>query len=247
MKYSPFISTLMLLLTLPALASEESPFELIVETGTVWQSRNDIQIPPPTGTRLAIDEFNTGPFFHYRLEGFYRFNDKHALRALVAPSDIEVTGRANQSTVFNGKTFSIAQDLTIRYQFNSYRLSYIYGFGGFGSDQINLGFTAKIRNASTTFTQGDQTTTYDNVGFVPLLYFEYRKALDENWEFHFNMDAAAASQGRAIDAALKLRRKIAEKMKLGLGLRTLEGGADNDKVYTFSWFNYAVADLKIEL
>jgi len=27
---------------------------------------------------------------------------------------------------------------------------------------------------------------------------------------------------------------------VGAGLRTLEGGADNEQVYNFTWFNYAL-------
>ena len=56
------------------------------------------------------------------------------------------------------------------------------------------------------------------------------------------MDAAFASQGRAIDIALKFRHNFSPDYNIGFGARSLEGGADNDKVYTFSWFNYAVID-----
>ena len=60
-----------------------------------------------------------------------------------------------------------------------------------------------------------------------------------------NLDAAAAKQGRAIDGSLKMIRKIGKKSSLRIGLRSLEGGADNNKVYTFSWFNYAVFELRL--
>ena len=67
--------------------------------------------------------------------------------------------------------------------------------------------------------------------------------MGSSWLFHFNMDAAAAPQGRAFDLAFKARKELSKNYQLGVGVRTLEGGADNDKVYTFSWFNYAVLDL----
>jgi len=31
---------------------------------------------------------------------------------------------------------------------------------------------------------------------------------------------------------------------VGIGVRSLEGGAENDKVYTFSWLNYLIVDYK---
>ena len=130
----------------------------------------------------------------------------------------------------------------MEYTFNSYRLSYVYAYSGFGSDQFNIGFTGKIRDAKTTFSQPGQSSFYSNVGFVPLLYFEYQKGFGSNYEFNITSDLAAAPQGRAIDVALKLRRELSSNSKLGVGLRSLEGGADNEKVFTFSWFNYFVLD-----
>lgn len=219
-------------------------FDFFIESGGLWQNRNDTQIPPDSGTRLPIDQFNEGPFFHYRLEGYYRMSQHHALRVVYAPLRIQVGGPIENNVSFNGQNFSSTEDLNLEYQFNSYRLSYLYGFRGFEDDQLNLGFTGKIRDAKTRLSQGGVSTTYDNVGFVPLIYFEYQKAFGKNWFLNLTVDAAIAAQGRAIDGALKLRRLISERSSLGLGFRSLEGGAENQKVFTFSWFNYAVLELK---
>lgn len=221
----------------------QSKFRILIESGGVWQNRNDTQIPPDSGTRFDIDRFSEGPFFHRRLEAYYNLNQKHALRLVYAPSTIKVSGSVNQDVTFNGETFLASQELNIKYQFNSYRLSYIYAFKGFGRDQLNLGITAKIREASTTFSQTGLSSTYDNVGFVPLIYFEYQKFMNEKWSLNFTADALGASQGRAVDLAIKLRRELNKNSSIGLGFRSLEGGADNEKVYTFSWFNYAILEL----
>lgn len=245
MSYFSQIVILALAFVVTSKAYGGGDFDLFLETGAVWQNRNDTQIPPNTGTRFAIDELNSGPFFHFRIEGYYRLNQKHGLRFVYAPSEIEVSGKIDSNVVFNGQTFTSAEDLDIRYQFNSYRLTYLYAFEGFGKDQINAGITAKVRDAETTFRQTSVRSTYDNVGFVPLIYFEYQKALGNNWKLNFTLDGAAASQGRAFDAALKARRDLGKESSLGLGIRTLEGGADNDKVFTFSWFNYALLEFKV--
>ena len=222
----------------------ENKWDLMIETGGVWQHRNDIRIPSQGGTEVKAHLFGQGPFFHHRIESYYRINKRHTLRAVYAPFRVQVSGPINQSTEFNGQSFSSSQDLMIQYTFNSYRLSYIYGFWGFGNHQLNLGVTGKVRDANILFSQPGVNRSYANIGFVPLVYFEYQKALSPHWTLNFNVDAAAASQGRAIDGAIKFRRNMNQHSSLGLGLRSLEGGADNTRVFTFSWFNYAVLDLR---
>ena len=54
------------------------------------------------------------------------------------------------------------------------------------------------------------------------------------------MDGLASPQGRALDLGLLARYDINDAWYLAGGYRTLEGGADNDSVYNFAWFNYAV-------
>ena len=58
------------------------------------------------------------------------------------------------------------------------------------------------------------------------------------------MDGLGASQGRAIDFALKIYRDINTRWSVGIGYRTLEGGADNDSVYTFAWLHLALVAVK---
>lgn len=218
-------------------------FSYMLESGTVWQYRNDAKIPGNTGDRVDFDNFNQGPFFHYRAELFWKISEKGNIRFVYAPFNTVVKGPLNRNVNFNNKTFVAGQDLEVDYTFNSYRVTYFYSFFGNGDNQLNLGLTGKIRDAEIKFTQGSQVSSYDNVGFVPLIYFELQTSLGSSWLLNLNLDGAAASQGRAFDVALKLRRKISKNYKLGLGARALEGGADNEKVYTFSYFNYAVLDL----
>jgi hypothetical protein len=54
-----------------------------------------------------------------------------------------------------------------------------------------------------------------------------------------DIEGAAASQGRAVDASIRLRRQLRNGMTVSAGYRGLEGGADNDELYTFAWLNYA--------
>lgn len=219
-------------------------FTLNLETGAVWQDRNDVRIPPDGGSYFEFDRFNKGPFFHYRGEASYQFHARHRVRALLAPFKISVHGKSAQNIDYNGSTFQADQDLTVNYRFNSYRLTYAYRAWLAGGSYLDVGLTGKIRDANIELRQGAITSqNYKNVGFVPLIFLEYNQELSQRLSFNFQTDAAAASQGRAIDASLKLRYALNDHTQVGLGYRTLEGGADNKKVFTFSWFNYAVADI----
>ena len=221
-------------------------FNFMLESGAVWQHRNDVKIPGNTGTRVNFDEFNQGPFFHYRGELYWKITDNHNLRAVYAPLNIAVKGRLPGNALFDGVSFSTSEELEVNYKFNSYRLTYFYSYWQSGKSFLNLGVTGKIRDAEIEFKQPSQKASYDNVGFVPLLFVEYQAPIGSDWLFHTNIDAAAAPQGRAIDLTVKFRRPFMEKYKLGFGLRSLEGGADNDKVFTFSWLNYAILDISGE-
>ena len=50
--------------------------------------------------------------------------------------------------------------------------------------------------------------------------------------------------GRAFDIALKLQRKLGDHWSLAGAYRLLDGGADNEALYTFARFDYAVLSLQ---
>ena len=226
-------------------ASGERPLELKLEAGAVWQHRNDVRIPSSSGTAFGFDEFDPGPFLHYRAEVFYSISDKHSIRGVYAPFRISVDGQASKDIDFAGESFSSTSPLTVNYQFDSYRVSYIYHLWTAESSSFDIGVTGKIRNAKIELVQGSTKSPYDNLGFVPLFYFRYQHEFSDEWSFDSDLDFAAAPQGRAADLSLLLVKKIDEQKSFGLGYRTLEGGADNDKVFTFSWFNYAIAQFRM--
>ena len=225
-------------------STAQAELEVSLEAGQVWQNRNDVQIPPDAGgTRVELDEFGDGPYSAARLDLFYRFGSKHGVRLLYAPLTVEFDGTPTSNIDFDGTTFNAGTLTDFEYTFNSYRLTYFYALWGHKDDQLNIGFTAKVRDAEIVIRQGSTEKTYDNTGFVPLLFVDYQKKLGQNWKFKFNMDGLAGGPGRAFDVALKFRRALSKSTDLGIGYRTLEGGADNDEVFTFSWLNYAVIDL----
>jgi hypothetical protein len=212
----------------------------MLETGAVWQYRNDVRIDPKTGDTLEFDEFQDSPSLHYRLEYHLNLNRKHALRLIYAPYKVQVEGKVSKDIRFKEETFSKNKNIKVNYKFNSYRLGYKYLF----SKSFNFGLTLKIRDAEISLEQDDKKESYDNIGLVPLFYFSYFKHLTDRCYIYTDIDFAAAPQGRAIDLAVKLRRSLTRRSDVGIGVRSLEGGAENDKVYTFSWLNYLIVDYK---
>ncbi len=217
-----------------------------VEGDLTWQSRNDQRVPGEGGGDFSISDFKSGPFPAYRLYAGHIWNDRHELRALYAPLAIDVDGQLDQATLFQDSTFAAGTETTAYYKFNSYRLTYAYHFEQWGEWKLALGFTAKIRDAEVRLTQGNLFESKKNVGFVPLLNFQAVRSLGESWRFRFDMDGLAAPQGRAFDIALFLERSLAPSWSAFVGYRTIEGGADNDKVYNFAWIHKAVLGARAE-
>ncbi len=227
-----------------AQGADPKKFNIEMEGGPVWQSRNDVRIPNDTGTKFSMRDIQgSGPFAVARVYFDYLFKPKHELRVLAAPLSVTATGQLAATTSFAGRTFAPGQPVEGVYQFNSFRLTYRYRI--FAGDRWTwkIGATGKIRDAKVELRQGGVSAVDDNVGFVPLLHLDGEYRWNRKWRFNLNMDGLAAKPGRAFDIALKLKYDFAKNWTLAAGYRMLEGGANVKDVYTFAWLHYAIASL----
>jgi hypothetical protein len=226
--------------------SQTHKLSLEFEAGPVWQGRNDVEIPNDgTATRFSVDELvGRGPYFSYRVYLSYDFNEKHGVRLLFAPLTIEDSGVPAAPIEFDGESFDAGVLTEAKYTFNSYRVTYRYRLANTDHWRWYIGFTAKIRDAEVALSQGSKSASYDNVGFVPLLHLAGEWKMSDRWSTVLDADALAAPQGRAEDVALKLGYRFGGGWSATAGYRMVEGGADNDKVYTFAWLHYAVASIR---
>jgi len=219
--------------------------EVELEAGPVWQTRNDVQIPnDQAGTRFSlIDPLGRGPVPGGRLYVSWHFNDRNALRLLLAPLSVTGTGPVSRPIEFAGESFSDSADVTATYKFNSYRLSYRYHF--LQRDRLDLwvGFTAKIRDAKVELQQGGKLARDTDVGFVPLLHLAADWQLMRHTHVLFDFDGLAGGPGRAFDVALKVDFDLDDHWRVGGGYRTLEGGADVARVYAFAWLHYGMISM----
>ena len=210
-----------------------------LESGPVWQSKNDVQIPNTgNGTRFSLYNLvGKGPWLTGRMYVTIKIAPKHELRLLTAPLDINEKSNLDKIVRFEGKTFSPGP-IDTRYKFNSYRLTYRYLYYA-QRWKLRIGFTAKIRDAIIELRRNNNSAKKTDLGFVPLLHLSGEYSFTDRTGFLFDLDALAGGPGRAEDLALKLYYDPNTKWRLTAGYRTVEGGADVEEVYTFAWLNYA--------
>ncbi len=219
----------------------KTKFELDLESGALFTGYNDVRIPGDEGTKFSLkDDLETDVEPYFRAKLIYHFNPKHHISMLYAPLSVTATGKVDRDIIYQGKTFVANSDLESVYQFNSYRISYRYDFVRRDNLTFGVGFTAKIRDAYITLEDDAKKAEKKNVGFVPIIKFRLNWRLNNDLSLILDGDALAAPQGRAEDVALSLNYNLKKKLGFRAGYRILEGGADNDEVYTFSLFHYLV-------
>lgn len=217
-----------------------------LESGFVFTGYNDIRIPGDKGTLLSLNnDLKVNPTFFYRIRVNYTLGSKHTLSLLYAPLTTHSSGRMSEPVAFAGETFPSNTDLDATYKFNSYRLTYRYDLVQRPHLDFGIGFTAKIRDARIALTSSGIEGEKTNVGFVPIINFRLMWRIDDKFGLLLDGDALAAPQGRAEDVLIALTYKFSDNIGIRAGYRILEGGADNDEVYSFALFHYATVGCSI--
>ncbi len=220
------------------------PFRVEVEAGPTWQSRNDVRIPGDTGTRFSMaDLIGAGPYPVGRVTADWDVNERHAVRAVVAPLELEGSGHLDQATTFDGQVFAPGVRTDGKYRFSSYRLGYRYTFLHDERWRLRVGGTLFVRDAEIELRQAGTSASDSDVGLVPLVNLAADFYPSRRWRIAAELDGLASSQGRAFDLSLKGHYDLSDRCTLGFGYRTIEGGAGNDDVYNFAWLHSLVVSL----
>lgn len=228
----------------PAHASERR-WHAALETGRVWQTRNDFRIPGDAGTLVELAEHGSGPTASVRATLTFDLTEKQSLRLLAAPLRVETPFTTTEAVLFQGVVYPANRPIQARYVFDSYRLSWYRRFAPRAQWSFRLGATLKVRSAEIGLTGDPGRSVKEDLGLVPLVYAYARYQASERLAFELEADALAAPQGRAEDVSLKGTWRLSDRAELDLGYRLLEGGADNEEVYTFAFFHYAVAGVRV--
>lgn len=243
-----FSCLLVLALVAPAVAR----WSVDIEAGSVFSGYNDVRIPGDTGTLFSlVDDLDARTALGFRARVSKTFGDRHWVSVLVAPLRVESRGTLDRDVVFAGTPFDAGdEELKALYRFDSYRLTYRYGLVRARRFSLDLGLTAKVRDAeislryTTVRVEGASKT---NTGFVPLISFRADWQLGPRVGLVLDGDALGVPQGRAEDVTAALRVGFGDRVDARVGYRVLEGGSDVDEVYGFALFHYAVAGITLQL
>lgn len=216
--------------------------DLRLEGGSVSFSKNDVRIPGDQGTKFDMQNLTgNGSDPYTRFYVSYDFNDKHMLRLAYAPLEVSGTGKLSKDALFQRELYSADRPTRGKYKFNTYRLTYRWTFYDRQRWRWGVGAAALVRDAEIMLEQGDKRQSKKDLGLVPLLhlYGEYR--LSDQVSAMLDVEGSWSPMGRAFDASLAAHYDFEGGWYLRAGYRTLEGGADNDDVYSFAWLHYAQA------
>jgi hypothetical protein len=229
----------------PVDASAEDRWRLDLEGSAAWQARNQFRIPGATGSLVSLEDYTSGPYAAFRATLVWDVSERSSLRLLAAPLRLDVDFTPGAPIEFQGATFAAGQPTRARYEFDSYRLSWFYRFPSSGAWSFRAGLTAKLRDARIALASGALAAEKTNTGPVPLLYGGVRYSPSERFAIDLDVDALGAPQGYAVDVALRAERRLGDTAAVFVGYRFLDGGADNDEVYTFGTFHYAIVGLSL--
>ena len=218
------------------------------ETGGIWFSRNDVRIPNEGGTDFdMIDLIGSDASAFYRLRLNATFGERHTLRILFAPLEKTGTGIFAEPVFFEETEFSAGSPVNGTYKFSTYRFTYRYTFFNRNDWTLGAGAAALIRDAKVELVQAGASDSNTDLGFVPLLHIYVQRNVGNRTSLIFDVETLAAPQGRATDAALSFNYRLSDYWSVYTGYRLLEGGADVDEVYNFSWINFAFGGLRFNL
>lgn len=245
-----FLIPLIFSTTILILPSSASGQQLSVEgeTGLIWFSRNDVRIPNDGGTEFDMMNLigsEVAPFFRFRVN--LSFDERHTVRALLAPLSKIGTGSFDEPIIFEETTFEANTPIDGTYRFNTYRLTYRYTFYNQNNWVLGAGLAGLIRDAEVALAQPDRSDSSPDFGFVPLLHLYVQRDLGAGLSLTLDGETLAGPQGRATDAALTFNYKVSNNWSMNAGYRVLEGGADVDQVYNFAWINYVLIGLQVDI
>lgn len=241
MKYCWLIVALFLF---AATGRSESPRLAEVEAGWLRVGRADIRIPGDEGTRFSLrDDLDAGDAAYARARFSWRTAPRHYWAITLVPLEAAASGVLPRDTLFVDTEFPAGARAKATYQFNNYRLTYRYRICCTERFAADAGGTLFIRDARVTLESGMLRDSDYNLGLVPLLSLGLSWRLRPGLSLLLDGDALAAPRGRALDVLSALQYTLTDNLEIGLGYRLLEGGADNDDVYTFAMFHHASVNI----
>jgi hypothetical protein len=234
--------SVMLLFVAAAPAGAQDRWRIDFENGAAISGYNDVAVPGNTGTRFSMtDDLTSDTEYFWRVRADVRVAPRHVLSGLIAPLTIRSSGTFDAPVDFAGTTFAPDVPTAGTWTFNSYRVTYRYERWRGDNWMFGIGATVKVRDAVIRLESNGTAAEKANLGVVPLINVKFERRLGARAAFLLEGDALAAPQGRAEDVFAGIVVDAGKQWSIKAGYRFLEGGADNDEVYTFAAVHYVAA------
>ena len=237
-------------LTAAAVSAQDSPIRVSFEAelGTLKLLSHIYRVgAEPANT--TFDFVNQGGqeilFPFSRLTAFVTINDRHQIRFLYQPLELNTEVDFPSIVTVDGKDFLGATRMT--YSFPFYRLTYQYRFLSGRNFWLAGGGAIQLRNASIRFEDlsTNELSASQNLGIVPALALSGRAALGGGWFAAFDATGLYASsalingsdfefEGSILDASVRVGYPIGEGREVFLNLRFFGGSADGISQYARS-------------
>lgn len=243
---------------------------LSAELGFVGVLYNRIQVGMD-GT--AFDYRNEGGqdalFPWLRFSGEWEANRRHTFIFLVQPLNVTSDVTLRNDHRIDGLDFPAGTSMDVRYDFSFYRFSYLYDFFRDPEQELAIGVSGQLRNATINFTatDGSQRSGSRGLGFVPVLKVRGRYTFPKGkglWlgteidGFYAKGRGVSGSpnyfEGAILDANARVGLVMRPVGDIFVNLRYLGGGArgtnegdlDYDG-YTSNWLHTMTFSLGIQL
>ena len=205
------------------------------------------------------------PIFRYSTE--LKFKGRHAIVFLYQPLKLIGETVLSEDTVFDGVDFPAETPLNSTYGFPFWRFSYLYDFLRRPGDEVSIGVSLQIRNATIVFTSADGSLRADrrDIGPVPALKFRGRWGFESGVWWGTEIDGIYAPvsvingssteiTGALLDASLRVGYDFNDKVAGFFNVRYLGGGAVGTESnpdppsdgYTKNWLHFVSVSLGVE-
>lgn len=201
-----------------------------------------------------IQQSENGTYFNYvkdggqntlfpvsRLSLDLKLNQRSTFVFLYQPLRIQTTEILNNSIVVDSLVFPADTPMDFLYNFPFYRVSYLYDFDTNDLDELAVGLSLQIRNATITFASqdGELYRTQNDVGPVPIIKFRARKHYNSGFWMGTEIDGFYAPisylngsdtdvEGAILDASVRTGIKLPQNTEAFLNVRYIGGGAVGD-------------------
>jgi len=177
-------------------------------------------------------------FFVSRLSLDWRLSRRSTLTFLYQPLSLVTRDMLEGDLRVDGLDFPAGTPMEFTYNFPFYRLSYLYDFDTTPENELAVGLSFQIRNATIEFASIDGKLFRSNhdVGPVPILKFRWRHVYDTGFWLGAEADGFYAPisvingsdnevVGAILDASVRAGIRLDKNVEAFLNLRYLGGGA----------------------